>query len=121
MANPKSYCPNVGNYTLFERIMKILETQENMVIFPAQASPPTSPTLEPTNPSPLYLAASAEAAVALLPEQLPEKKKEEEQVVEEEQTGSSRTTTIAANSAASVAKDSCTVVLGGSGGPVIPV
>jgi len=86
-----------------------------------QASPPTSPTLEPTNPSPLYLAASAEAAVALLPEQLHEEKKEEEQVVEEEQTGSSRTTTIAANSTASVAKDSCTVVLGGSGGPVIPV
>merc|ERR1712012_588616 len=86
-----------------------------------QASPPTSPTLEPTNPSPLYLAASAEAAVALLPEQLPEEKNEEEQVVEEEQSGSSRTTTIAANSTASVAKDSCTVVLGGSGGPVIPV
>ena len=99
--------------------MKILETQENMVIFPVQASPPTSPTLEPTNPSPLYLAASAEAAVALLPEQLPEKKKEEEQEVEEEQSG--RTTTMASNSAVGVAKDSCTVVLGGSGGPVIPV
>ena len=54
------------------------------MIFPVQASPPTSPTLEPTNPSPLYLAASAEAAVALLPEQLPEEKKEEEQVVKEE-------------------------------------
>merc|ERR1712037_680484 len=78
----------------------------------------TSPSLEPATPSsPLYLA-SAEGAT--VPTEETEKKEEEEgQQVEEETSSSSRTTTLVPPT--NVTKDSCTVVLGGSGGPVIPV
>merc|ERR1712037_42905 len=75
----------------------------------------TSPSLEPS--SPLYLA-SAEGAT--VPTEETEKKEEEEgQQVEEETSSSSRTTSLVPPT--NVTKDSCTVVLGGSGGPVIPV
>jgi len=78
----------------------------------------TSPSLEPATPSsPLYLA-SAEGAT--VPTEETEKKEEEEgQQVEEETSSSSRTTSLVPPT--NVTKDSCTVVLGGSGGPVIPV
>ena len=77
----------------------------------------TSPSLEPATPSsPLYLA-SAEGAT--VPTEETEKKEEEEEQVEEETSSSSRMTTLVPPT--NVTKDSCTVVLGGSGGPVIPV
>ena len=78
----------------------------------------TSPSLEPATPSsPLYLT-SAEGTTA--PTEETEKKEEEEgQQVEEETSSSSRTTSLVPPT--NVTKDSCTVVLGGSGGPVIPV
>jgi len=84
---------------------------------PNQPQEATSPSLEPATPSsPLYLA-SAEGAT--VPTEETEKKEEEEGQAEEETSSSSRTTTLVPPT--NVTKDSCTVVLGGSGGPVIPV
>jgi len=84
-----------------------------------QATVATSLSLEPTNSSSTLYLASAEGTT--IPTEV-EKNEEEEQVVEEEgeETSSiSRATTLVPPT--NVTKDSCTVVLGGSGGPVIPV
>jgi len=84
-----------------------------------QATVATSLSLEPTDSSSTLYLASAEGTT--IPTEA-EKNEEEEQVVEEEgeETSSiSRATTLVPPT--NVTKDSCTVVLGGSGGPVIPV
>ena len=82
-----------------------------------QATVATSLSLEPTDSSSTLYLASAEGTT--IPTEV-EKNEEEEQVVEEEETSSiSRATTLVPPT--NVTKDSCTVVLGGSGGPVIPV
>lgn len=99
-----------------------IETSPDLLPNHPQAASPTtsSPSLEATTPSsPLYLA-SAEGTTVTTEET--EKKEGEEQVVEEEEernSSSSRTTTLVPPT--NVTKDSCTVVLGSSGGPVIPV
>ena len=81
-----------------------------------QATVATSLSLEPTNSSSTLYLASAEGTT--IPTEA-EKNEEEEQVVEEETSSISRATTLVPPT--NVTKDSCTVVLGGSGGPVIPV
>jgi len=89
----------------------------------AATSPTTSSlSLEATTPSsPLYLASAEGATVTT--EETEKKEDEEEEMVEEEEeersSSSSRTTTLVPPT--NVTKDSCTVVLGSSGGPVIPV
>lgn len=86
---------------------------------PQATSPTTSPSLEPATPSSPSFLASAEGTTAPT-EETEKKEEEEEEVVEEETSSSSRTTTTLVPPT-NVTKDSCTVVLGGSGGPVIPV
>merc|ERR1719278_1637210 len=84
-----------------------------------QATVATSLSLEPTDSSSTLYLASAEGTT--IPTEV-EKNEVEEQVVEqegEETSSISRATTLVPPT--NVTKDSCTVVLGGSGGPVIPV